>query len=32
MTGTLIDLIEEVYIVNGHVVVLIDKYDKPNTR
>lgn len=29
MTGTLIDLIEEVYAVNGHVVVLIDEYDKP---
>ncbi len=29
MTGALIDLIEETYAVNGHVVVLIDEYDKP---
>ncbi|MBQ7193123.1 MAG: AAA family ATPase [Synergistaceae bacterium] len=29
MTGMLIDLIEEIYAVNGHVVVLIDEYDKP---
>ena len=29
MTGALIDLIEEIYAVNGHVVVLIDEYDKP---
>ena len=29
MAGTLIDLIEEVYAVNSHVVVLIDEYDKP---
>ena len=29
MTGTLIDLIEEVYAVKGHIVVLIDEYDKP---
>ena len=28
MTGALIDLIEETYAVNGHVVVLIDEYDK----
>ena len=29
MTGILIDLIEGLYTVNGHVVVLIDEYDKP---
>lgn len=29
MTGTLIDLIEEIYTADGHVVVLIDEYDKP---
>ena len=29
MTGALIDLIEETYAVNGHVVVLIYEYDKP---
>lgn len=29
MTGKLVDLIEGIYAVNGHVVVLIDEYDKP---
>ena len=29
MTVMLIDLIEEVYTVSGHVVIFIDEYDKP---